>query len=295
MDSALYQRLARSQIVRDYEASFAEITDLTLKFIPKDPGSERIPVGPSANPFCALLARNPTASKICSQFHAEAISRAAENSENRPACWSCCFAGMAHVHVPVIVAGGHVATLFCGVVLLHKPTKQGFNRVSRELLKLGIETHLSPLENAYLRSNVISKKQFRAILRLLQIFAGHLSQYASGWLLEEAVDEPFAVRQAKAFAKIHAAEQITMQDAAGNVRLSASYFCKMFKRTALMTFTEYLSRVRVERAKALLANGSIQIGQVAFDSGFGCIPHFNRVFRRYAGVSPTQYRASLPK
>jgi AraC-like DNA-binding protein len=84
-----------------------------------------------------------------------------------------------------------------------------------------------------------------------------------------------------------------MQDAAGYVSLSASYLCKMFKKTALMTFTEYLSRVRVEKAKALLANGSMQIGQVAFDAGFGSIPHFNRVFRRYAGFSPTQFRASV--
>ena len=105
MDSALYQRLARSQIVRDYEASFAEITDLTLKLIPKDPGSERIPVGPSANPFCALLASNPAASKICLQFHMEAQKCAAKDPTKQPAC---CFAAMAHVFVPIVVPGQHV-------------------------------------------------------------------------------------------------------------------------------------------------------------------------------------------
>jgi AraC-like DNA-binding protein/ligand-binding sensor protein len=292
MERRIYDRLVQSQIVRDYEAFFADATGLTLKLIPNDPGSERIPVGPSANPFCALLASNPAASKICLQFHMEAQKCAAKDPTKQPAC---CFAAMAHVFVPVVVAGQHVATLFGGQVLLEKPTKRSFSRVSSQLLKLGVGLHLPPLENAYFKSRVVSEKQFQAILGLLQIFAGLVAQYASGCMLEQADDEPLAVRQAKAFAQTRATERITMQDAAHHVHLSSCYFCKMFKRTASVTFTEYLSRVRVEKAKSLLGNASARITEVAFNAGFECIPHFNRVFRRYTGVSPTQYRASLRK
>ena len=288
----IYHRLVRSQIVRDYEASFAEATGLTLKLVGKAPGSESTSFGPRANSFCALLACNPAVSKICSRFHAEALTSATGNSPAGPAC---CFAGMAHVSVPVFVAGQHVATLFGGQVLLEKPTKKSFSGVSRQLLKLGIEAHLSPLEDAYFQSRVISENEIQAIVRLLQIFAGHLAQYASACLLEQADDEPLAVRRTKEFAKIHAAEQIAMRDVAHFVHLSACYFCKMFKRTTFMTFTEYLSRVRVQKAKSLLANTSARISEVAFSAGFECIPNFNRVFRKYAGLSPTQYRASLRK
>lgn len=289
MGHTIYEKLVQSRVVRDYEVSFAEATGLTLKLIPVDHGSS---FGPRANSFCGLLACNPAVSKICSRFHAEAQSRATRSSPKKPAC---CFAGMAHVSVPIFVAGQHVATLFGGQVLLEKPTNQSFRRVARQLLKLGIEEHLSRLEDAYFQIRAISEKEFQAILRLLQIFAGHLSQHASACLLEQADSEPFAVRQAKEFAKIHATEQITMRDAAQYVHLSACYFCKMFKRTTFMTFTEYLSRVRVEKAKSLLANASARITQVAFSAGFECIPHFNRVFRKYAGLSPSQYRATLRK
>jgi len=51
MERRIYDRLVQSQIVRDYEAFFADATGLTLKLIPNDPGSDRIPFGPSANPF----------------------------------------------------------------------------------------------------------------------------------------------------------------------------------------------------------------------------------------------------
>jgi hypothetical protein len=43
MERRIYDRLVQSQILRDYEALFAEATGLTLKLIPKDPGFERIP------------------------------------------------------------------------------------------------------------------------------------------------------------------------------------------------------------------------------------------------------------
>ena len=130
-----------------------------------------------------------------------------------------------------------MATLFGGQVLLEKPTKSSLSRVVRQLLKVGVETHLSALSDAYFLIPVISQKELQAISRLLQIFAGHLSQYANARLLEQIDSEPVAVRRAKEFAKIHATEHITMPDAARYVHLSGCYFCKMFKRTALMTFT----------------------------------------------------------
>src|SRR6516165_6578331 len=105
MERRIYDRLVQSQIVRDYEAFFADATGLTLKLIPKDPGSERILFGPSANPFCALLASDSAASKICSQFHTEAQKCAADDRVKQR---SCCFAAMAHVFVPIVVAGQHV-------------------------------------------------------------------------------------------------------------------------------------------------------------------------------------------
>jgi two-component system response regulator YesN len=60
-----------------------------------------------------------------------------------------------------------------------------------------------------------------------------------------------------------------------------------------MTLTEYIARVRVEKAKTLLVNPSLRISEVVFAAGFGSIPRFNSVFKRYVGMPPTEYRASL--
>jgi AraC-like DNA-binding protein len=80
---------------------------------------------------------------------------------------------------------------------------------------------------------------------------------------------------------------------AHRVHVSPFYFCKLFHKTTGMTFTEYVARVRVEKAKSLLVDPSARISEVVYASGFGSIPRFNNVFKRYVGMPPTQYRQSL--
>ena len=62
-----------------------------------------------------------------------------------------------------------------------------------------------------------------------------------------------------------------------------------------MNFVDYLSRVRVEKAKAFLLNPNSRVSEVAFGSGFQSMTNFNRAFRRIVGRSPTQFRKSLPR
>jgi AraC-like DNA-binding protein len=60
-----------------------------------------------------------------------------------------------------------------------------------------------------------------------------------------------------------------------------------------LSFTSYLGRVRVEKAKQLLLNPHARISEVAYEVGFQSLTHFNRVFRKLTGESPSAYRASL--
>ena len=105
-------------------------------------------------------------------------------------------------------------------------------------------------------------------------------------------NEPPPVAQAKDFVRANAQRQLTMREAAQHVQLSPSYFCRLFKKATNMTFSEYVCRARIEKAKPLLANPSLSISETALAAGFGSIPHFERMFKRYAGVTPSQYRAA---
>jgi AraC-like DNA-binding protein len=67
----------------------------------------------------------------------------------------------------------------------------------------------------------------------------------------------------------------------------------MFKKATGLNFTEYLSRVRIEKAKNLLLNPNLRISEIAFEVGFQSLTHFNRVFKKIVGQSPTDYRRQL--
>lgn len=72
--------------------------------------------------------------------------------------------------------------------------------------------------------------------------------------------------------------------------LSVRRFSELFKRETGATFTQYMTRMRIEHAKALLAGGSERILSIAFESGYDSVSHFNETFKKVTGMTPTEYR-----
>ncbi|MBQ8670536.1 MAG: PocR ligand-binding domain-containing protein [Oscillospiraceae bacterium] len=95
------------------------------------------------------------------------------------------------------------------------------------------------------------------------------------------------------FVRDHYNEKITVEQAASNVYLSASYFSKVFKEDMGISFSTYLNQVRIEKSKELLKNKQHKIIDVAIMVGFEDQSYFTKVFKRVAGVSPNHYRESL--
>ncbi len=78
--------------------------------------------------------------------------------------------------------------------------------------------------------------------------------------------------------------------------MSPTYFCRFFKKVTHHSLTDYLSRLRVERAKELLLRGGLSVTEVSMATGFESHSYFDRVFRRYAHESPREFlsRAGSP-
>jgi AraC-like DNA-binding protein len=151
---------------------------------------------------------------------------------------------------------------------------------------------LTRLEDAYFASHFLTPQQYAAMLKLLETFAKHLSLLANQIAVQEEEAESPLVRRARAYILANQADPIDLAKVAQAMHVSTFYFCKLFKRATGLTFTEYLSRVRVEKAKKLLLNPHLRISEIAYDVGFQSLTHFNRVFRQVVGQSPTNYRES---
>jgi AraC family transcriptional regulator len=96
--------------------------------------------------------------------------------------------------------------------------------------------------------------------------------------------------EAALWLEAHAAEPVSLQEAARVAGLSPFHFLRVFSAVAGATPHQYLLRLRLARAAQLLAEEAIAITDVAFDCGFADLSNFVRTFRRAAGVSPREFR-----
>jgi AraC-like DNA-binding protein len=281
-------QLKRSQVFRDYEHAFRETTGLPLNLRPIEAFDLPHHGDPKEAPFCALMAQTNHSCAACLQLQ----KRVEEEARLEPKTLKC-FAGLCDSAVPVRVGDNLIAFLQTGQILLHAPAKTEFDRATRELLRLGTDVDLKQLEEAYFQTRVVTRKQYESILRLLAIFAQHLSALSNQLMVEKATEELPAVTKARAFIAEHQADELSLSQVAAAVNMSAFYFCKTFKKATGMTFTDYLARVRVEKVKNLLLNPHKRVSEAAYEAGFQSLSQFNRVFRRIAGEAPSRYREGL--
>ena len=285
--AGIVQRLSGSEMFKDYEGAFSEITKLPLALRPLETWNLSMDGKPRENPFCELLAQCNRTCAAC----LEVQEKIANQNATGPTTVTC-FAGLCETAVPVRVGERVIGHLQTGQVSLNKPNAVQFEKITKQLSEWGVNLDLRKLKDAYFHSRVLTSGEYNAMIKLLEIFAKHLSLVANQIVLREDDAEPPLVRRARAYIVGHQTDPIHLDNVAKAMHVSTFYFCKVFKKATGLTFTEYLRRVRVEKTKTLLLNPHLRISEISYSVGFGSLTHFNRVFRQIAGQSPTAFRVS---
>ena len=100
----------------------------------------------------------------------------------------------------------------------------------------------------------------------------------------------FIVNQATAYIEEHYAQKLTLQEVADKCYVSQWHLSKLINKYTGNTFYELLNNVRIEKAKALLNDPKLKIGDIVDMVGYSDAAHFSRVFKRIVGVSANEYR-----
>jgi AraC-like DNA-binding protein/ligand-binding sensor protein len=281
----LVEKLTRSAIYRDYARAFSSVTGLAVALRPIEHWGLALHGTANENPFCALMARSNRVCAACLDVQRKLTQKAGDRSRT-----VTCFAGLSDSAVPIRVGDQLIGFLQTGQVFLKQPRKFHFDRIAKRLVEWGTQVDLRKTREAYFHTRVLTKKQYRSMVRLLEIFGRHLSILSNQIAVETSSAEPPAITRAKQFIAQNQGGAICLATVAKAVNTSTFYFCKLFKRTTGLTFTDYLARVRIEKAKTLLLDRNRRVSEVAYDIGFQSLTHFNRIFRKIVGESPTQYR-----
>jgi AraC-like DNA-binding protein len=284
-DFDIIRRLGRSTLYAEFKNAFEISMGLPLALRPFEFWQLAHRAQPYENPFCAMI----TETKRGRSAYLEAEQHAVSAAQDRSATIRC-FADLCHTAVPIKLGEHAIGFLLTGQIALNSPSPDRFEAIFRQLGGPGGTIDRKRLEDAYYQSRVFSPQQYAGATRLLEIFGQQLSAFANRMMLQDAQDEHPMVRRARAYIDCHHADRISLQDIARATHVSTFYFCKIFKKTTGLTFTQYLGRIRVEKAKQLLLNPHLRVGEIAFTVGFQSLTAFNRIFREITGETPSRFR-----
>lgn len=286
----LLETLTHSEMFRNYERAYTDATGMPVTLRPLETWQLPLHGKRKENHFCAMMADKSRTCAACLQMQ----ERLAQSATDSPCTMTCAY-GLCETAVPVKLGLRTIGYLQTGQVMRQKPNGASFNRAVQKAKELGVDINNAEARQAYFATPVASHKKLDSVSNLLSIFADHLSMKSNQIAVQTANAEPPVITKAKQFIREHHTEDLSLGQVAAAVHSSIFYFCKLFRKVTGTTFTEFVSRTRLEKAKNLLLNPNLRISEIAYEVGFQSLTHFNRTFKNVVGESPTEYRARLPK
>jgi AraC-like DNA-binding protein len=163
-----------------------------------------------------------------------------------------------------------------------------FERVAEAVLGSGA---LDGRSLQSLRENLErSADRARTMNELFALYRRVNQDLADGIAQPAAAHQERSMRRAEEYVREHYTESITLSRVARIGGFSPTYFSKLFHKREKRTFVEYLTSLRIARAKELLAGTSLNLQRIAELSGFSRAQYLSQVFRKATSLSPAAYR-----
>ena len=129
------------------------------------------------------------------------------------------------------------------------------------------------------------------LLQMYALLGRHYLEAAGAQRPSQHTIDPAIMNSAITYINEHYMDDLSLEDAALFAGFSKYYFSRMFKQFSGISFSEYLTRKRLNVATDLLVRTLMSIREIALASGFGSTATFNRIFRMHKNCTPSQYRA----
>lgn len=116
-----------------------------------------------------------------------------------------------------------------------------------------------------------------------------LDKYKSE-LGENRGDSNSLIKESKDYIKQNYNKDIALEDICSHIGISKNYFCNLFKREVGEGIWDYLTRIRIEKAKELLMKTDLRCYEVSYEIGYENPSHFTKMFKKFTGLTPNEYR-----
>ncbi len=230
--------------------------------------------------YCRLLRESPRALERCVTCDREACEKS--KRLGRLVTYRC-HAGMGEAVAPVCHDKTAVAYIMMGQMRLTTGDAAAFGKLAPHLVDCGL--NIERLREAYAGQKTVTKDVVVAAANILQACAGYL--YLDGMI---SVREHSLWEHLDALIQDNLDADLSVERLCADLSVSRERLYALFSERYGVSVAEHIRRCRIARAKNLLRETTLPIGTVAIRCGFPDYNYFTKVFRRYCGMAPREFR-----
>ncbi|HHW49757.1 MAG TPA: AraC family transcriptional regulator [Clostridiaceae bacterium] len=245
------------------------------------------------SPFCMQIKSNQILWDRCLAMKK---SIKAKSQKLKSAYFGYCYCGVGEFIVPII-SNDYVIGVICAGEFNYN-YKISEYRIRKIAKQYNIDA--DSLIKKYLASTRNSVVDINLVNNLLGIVAEYISAVYAALVNTDKIKNPPSVTKlcTETYVLSHALEyirqnysnNITVKDVSSFCHCSESYLSHIFKNKMKTSIMKYINKLRIEHAKILLLNSDSSVSEIALKTGF-CDPnYFSVVFKRFTGLSPSEYR-----
>ena len=142
---------------------------------------------------------------------------------------------------------------------------------------------------------LVSLSHFDQLISLLQIFQGLAASKEAIALKTRPIANAFVLKEQQRLHKIYHfietryQDPIDVNEVAKLSHLTTAAFCRYFKKSTYLTFTDFVNQYRINQAKKILLQNKT-VTEACYDSGFENLSHFNKTFKKITGENPSAFK-----
>jgi len=192
--------------------------------------------------------------------------------------FSDCFLGDKFLNIPEMENFKNVLSLSSRGISYHGETREKINLIMKEMLNMSGLKRLSALFDIF--DLLANSKEYEILASLGYTQKAELKTSGRFGKVTEYIIQNFD-------------KEISLPEITSIANMSVTTFCNFFKVHFRVTFVEYLNTVRIGYACKMLADEEHNIVEIAFKSGFKNLGNFNKQFKRFKNMTPSEYRKTI--
>ena len=176
------------------------------------------------------------------------------------------------------------------------PMKRQFLLLQRAIDALTEELGMDQKRNRSLGNFIRNIEEIRDFSQIREAWITNLIEITkeAGAIAERKMNS-YYINQILDYVQKNYRRDLSLEEVAEYVNLSSGYLSNYFKEKVGMNFVDYLTKLRIEKAKELLMHTNEKIYKIAEDVGYQNSQYFVTIFRKKTGVTPAEYRKCLPR